>query len=80
MGRLGFGVGYVTSRLLGMLMLCGGPPRPGPAAGSGVQEETEALVGPIAPKVELLQIGKNKIISLLPYQGYTVTQRQVNRM
>ena len=42
--------------------------------------ETIALVGPITPKAELLHIGNNRIISLLPYQGYTVTQIQVNGM
>ena len=33
------------------LMRRSGPPRPGPAAGSGVQGETLTLVGPMTPRI-----------------------------
>ena len=59
------------------LLRCSRPPRLGHATGNGAQRETEALVGAITPETKLLQIRNNRIISLLPYQGYTITDRQI---
>ena len=52
----------------------GRPPQLGPTVGSGVQGETVALVAQLHQRQNALQIGNNRITSLLPYQGYTITQ------
>ena len=72
--------GKRSPRLQNQMLQRSRAPRLGPASKSGVQGETVALVSPITPKAEFLQIENNRIISVLPYQGYTVTQTQVNRM
>ena len=53
---------------------CCRPPRPGPTAGSVAKQEIVTLVGPmITPKEEYITDQKQHYVSLLPYQGYTVT-------
>ena len=56
---------------------CFKTPQSGPIAGSVIQQETATLVGPMTLK-ESWQIWNNRIKILLPYQEYTVTQRQSN--
>ena len=43
------------------------------------KQATAALVGPMTPRITI-KIGNNKMISLLPYRGYAVTQKHVNQM
>ena len=52
-------------RLLYELMQCGGPQRPGPTVGNVVQRETVALMGPMTPKAKSLQIGNNRLSTLV---------------